>query len=107
MRALLVDEPYIGLILSGRKTWEMRPGRCNIRELIGLIRIGSGQVVGIAQIVDCKEALTTREAYAASEDYHQIDPARQEAAIARGWNTPWVVSSAKYSEFNAKTARSR
>ena len=37
-------------MLSGKKTWEMRSTRN--RGPIGLIRKGSGQVVGIADIVD-------------------------------------------------------
>ncbi|TNC82792.1 MAG: hypothetical protein C9356_02680 [Oleiphilus sp.] len=50
-RALIIDEPWISLILSGEKDWEMRTTPCRMRESIGLIRKGSGQIVGVANIV--------------------------------------------------------
>jgi hypothetical protein len=46
------------LILDGPKSWEIRRGRCLIRELIGLIESGSGMVVGVAELTDCVGPLT-------------------------------------------------
>ena len=37
MRALVIREPWLSLILQGHKTWEIRGTNCNIRECIGLI----------------------------------------------------------------------
>jgi hypothetical protein len=52
LKGLIIDEPWIGFILSGRKTWEMRSRNTRIRGRIGLIRKGSKMVVGAADLVD-------------------------------------------------------
>jgi hypothetical protein len=95
MKALVVDEPWIGMILRGEKTWEMRKGVCKYRGPIALIRKGSGQVVGTARVVDCRPALDTSAAYAAAQPHHGILPARQGQAFADGWRTPWVLAEAR------------
>lgn len=95
MKALIIDEPWIGLILAGRKTWEMRKTGRKIRGPIALIRKGSGHVVGVAEVTDCRPAIATREAYAAAEPHHGIPPERQERAFADGWRTPWVLANAR------------
>jgi hypothetical protein len=52
-RALLIREPYVSLILAHRKRWELRGMTTNIRGRIGLIRSGSGLVIGECKITDC------------------------------------------------------
>lgn len=52
-RGLIIDEPWIDLILQGHKTWEMRSGITNIRGDIALIKKGSGMIVGTAELYDC------------------------------------------------------
>jgi hypothetical protein len=52
-RALLVREPYVSLLLTRRKRWELRGLPTKIRGRIGLIRSGSGLVVGECEIADC------------------------------------------------------
>ena len=49
-KALVIDEPWISKILSGEKTWEMRSSKTGFRGPFGLIRKGSGKVVGIARL---------------------------------------------------------
>jgi hypothetical protein len=44
MRGLIIDEPWIGYIISGTKTWEMRSRNTAIRGSIGLIRKGAKTV---------------------------------------------------------------
>lgn len=51
MTGLIIAEPWIGLILEGRKTWEMRSRDTPVRGQIGLIRKGSKSVVGVAELV--------------------------------------------------------
>lgn len=51
-KALIIDEPWISRILQGEKVWEMRSTAAAHRGLFGLIRKGSGQVVGVANLVD-------------------------------------------------------
>ncbi len=83
------------MILAGKKTWEMRKGNCNYRGIVALIRKGSGQVVGLANIADSLPPLTTPEAYAAAEPNHRIPLPRQSKARKDGWTTPWVMSDAR------------
>lgn len=94
MRALVVDDPWIGMILDGAKTWEMRSKVTRQRGPIALIRKGSGQVVGVATLTDCAAPITA-EAYAAAEDRHRIPTARQPWAIANGYVVPWVLEDAR------------
>ena len=94
MKALIIDEPWIGLILAGRKTWEMRKTGCRYRGPIALIRKGSGQVVGTAEVADCRPPLSDAAAYTAAERFHCIPSARQQQAFADGWRTPWVLAEA-------------
>ncbi len=58
MKALIIKPEPMRKILKGAKSWEIRRGRCLIRERIGLIESGSGTVVGIADLVDCVGPLT-------------------------------------------------
>jgi hypothetical protein len=95
MKALVIDEPWITKILSGEKIWEMRKRNCKIRGPIALIKKGSGHVIGIAEITDCREPLDSLEDYAATERFHHIPPERQARAFADGWRTPWVIRNAK------------
>ena len=73
MRALIVREPYITHILQGRKTWEIRCSNCNIRERIGLIRSGSGFIVGTADIIDSKGPLSDEE-FRTNYSKHLVPP---------------------------------
>jgi hypothetical protein len=95
MKGLIIDEPWIGLILRGKKTWEMRAGTWKHRGIIGLIRKKSGHVVGVAELVDNRPPLTNLRAYAEAENFHGIPPEKQAAAFAGGWTTPWVLKNAQ------------
>jgi len=53
MKALVIKQPWIDLILDGKKTWEMRARKTKIRGRIGLIEQGTGLIVGHAEIVCC------------------------------------------------------
>ena len=95
VKALIVDEPWIGLILAGVKIWEMRKTSCSMRGQIALIRKGSGAVLGVAEVVDALSPIETREEYAAAQPRHRIPPERQGRAFEDGWRTPWVVRNAR------------
>lgn len=94
MRALIVDEPWIGLILSGAKTWEMRTRPLRLGGRVGLIRRGSGLVVGTAEVAGSGAPLDAAS-YAAAEPFHRIPPERQAGALAGRWTHPWLVSGAR------------
>jgi hypothetical protein len=95
MKALVIDEPWISLILQGSKTWETRKTGCSHRGPIALIRKGSGQVVGLARVIDSLAELDTPQSYAAAERFHSIPADRQERAFADGWRTPWVLTDVR------------
>jgi hypothetical protein len=67
---LIIDEPWISKILAGEKRWEMRPKRTTKRERIALIRKGSGTVVGLTSIVDCKGPLDDEEIVKTFREHH-------------------------------------
>ncbi len=90
MKALIIRDPWIGLILSGRKIWEMRTTPTRYRGRIGLIRKGSGMVVGIADLVDSMSRLDASE-LAASRDRHRIPTELDHDVIQSGWLHPWVL----------------
>lgn len=95
MKALIIDEPWIGLILAGSKSWEMRKTGCSHRGPIALIRKGSGQVVGTAEVVDSLAPIASSSDYALAEPKHGIPPGRQAQAFTDGWRTPWVLANAR------------
>lgn len=51
-KALIIDEPWISKILNGEKCWEMRSTSATHRGPFGLIRKGSGQVVGVSNLIE-------------------------------------------------------
>ena len=61
IRALLIQRPWIDMILNNTKKWEIRGSRTNISERIALVPSGSGTVVGVCQLVECKGPLTAAE----------------------------------------------
>lgn len=93
-RGLVVDEPWVSMILSGAKTWEMRSRPTSLRGRIALIRKRSGFVVGTADLTDCLAPLDA-DAMAATVDRHRIDPGWQQDALAAGWVIPWVLRDAR------------
>jgi hypothetical protein len=71
MRGLLIKSPWIEKILDGEKTWEIRGSNTTVRGRIALIRVGSGRIVGTANLVDVVGPLS-REDLAASYEKHRI-----------------------------------
>ncbi|MBP3199270.1 MAG: ASCH domain-containing protein [Butyrivibrio sp.] len=52
MKALIIKEPWIDLILENKKIWEIRGSNTKIRGKIFLIKSGTGQIWGTAELVD-------------------------------------------------------
>lgn len=53
MDALIIKKPWIDLILSGKKVWEIRGCLTNKRGTIELIQSGSGLIIGCCELIDC------------------------------------------------------
>ncbi|MBS7455704.1 ASCH domain-containing protein [Coralloluteibacterium stylophorae] len=92
MKGLVIDEPWISLLLRGEKTWEMRSRHTTMRGRIGLIRKGTGLVVGIADVVDSIGPLDAI-AWRAHRARHRI-PLELEKDASR-WNVAWVLESVR------------
>lgn len=95
MKAIVIREPYVSLILTGEKTWEMRKASCRYRGPVALIGKGSGTVVGTAEIVDSLPSIQSPEAYAEAEPMHRVPPSLQQQAFSDGWRTPWVLTKGR------------
>lgn len=68
-KALIVADPWIGFILNGSKTWEMRANQTSHRGWFGLIRKGSGAIYGLARLVEVGPPLTQSEMLGAIEKH--------------------------------------
>lgn len=93
-KGLVIKSPYIDRILAGTKTWEMRSSATSLRGPIALIKQGSGQVVGIANLVDVKGPLSKKDKLKAI-DKHQISIERLESGETDKWDTAWVLENAQ------------
>jgi hypothetical protein len=71
MKGLIIKEPWIDLILDGKKPWEIRGSNTKIRGKICLIKSGSGLIVGECEIVNSK--LVSHESLIQNQDKHCID----------------------------------
>lgn len=94
MEALIIRQPFIGKVLSGVKTWEMRSTRATKRGLIGLIEKGSGKVVGVANLIDSLGPLAEAEMLA-NMDRHCIPPDRLSSGETSKWRHAWVLQGAR------------
>lgn len=93
-KALVVDQPWIDLILSGAKTWEMRGTGASHRGWFGLIRKGSGQVVGVSRLTGSGRPLSTEEMVASIDRHHIPEHMIRSGAVAK-WTTPWHLADAR------------
>ena len=92
MKGLIIDEPWVGLIVSGEKTWEMRSRNTQVRGRIGLIRKGSKTVIGVADLVDTLPKLPTSELRSSFAN-HRVP--ENEIDEHFKWNTAWVLRGAR------------
>ena len=92
MKGLVIDEPWIGLIVSGEKTWEMRSRNTLVRGRIALIRKGSKTVIGVADLVRTLPKLSRSE-LKASVGKHRVP----ESEIGKDFkhSTAWVLQRAR------------
>ncbi|MER9134736.1 ASCH domain-containing protein [Mesorhizobium sp. M0830] len=93
MKALIVREPWIDLILDGYKTWELRTQPTSIRGRIALIRKGSREIEGVVKLVDVLPQLSA-SGLADSIEFHSVPSSRLQEVTQAGWLTPWVLVDA-------------
>jgi len=91
LKALIIDEPWVSLIVSGQKTWEMRSRNTHVRGRIGLIRKGSKAVIGLADLVDTLPKLRRSELLS-SFAKHRVPEGEIDENFK--WSTAWVLEGA-------------
>jgi hypothetical protein len=92
-KGLIIKSPYIDRILAGTKTWEMRSKHTKQRGQIALIKQGSGQIVGLARLIDSKGPLSNQEKLE-TIDKHQISKERLQSGETEKWKFAWVFEDA-------------
>ena len=88
-RALIIRQPWIDLILSGEKRWEMRSRSTNIRGRIGLIEQGTGLIVGECYLDYVGEPVDNFD-IGYGHHLHKVD----DFSLLEKWRFPWVLSRA-------------
>jgi ASCH domain len=92
VKGLIIDEPWISLIVSGDKTWEMRSRNTQVRGCIALIRKGSKTVIGVADLVETLPKLPKSELQS-SFAKHRVP--ENEIDENFKWSTAWVLQCAR------------
>ena len=90
-KGLVIASPWISLILSGQKDWEMRGRGTDHRGWFALIWKGMGEVYGVSKLIDVRPSLNEEEMIA-NFDRHRIPEESIRAGEVAGWTTPWVLS---------------
>lgn len=88
-RALIVRQPWIELILSGEKTWEMRSKPTSVRGRIGLIEQGTGLIVGECNLDRVGESINNFN-LGYGKHLHKVD----DFELLEKWHVPWILSGA-------------
>lgn len=91
-KGLLIRDPWLERILSGKKSWEMRSRDTAQRGLVALIKAGSGMVYGVARIVDSFGPLSDAQMQA-HQDRHGIPPER--LPEVSNYRHAWVLAEVK------------
>jgi hypothetical protein len=94
MKGLLIRQPWIDLILSGEKTWEIRGSKTKIRGTIALIQSQSGLIVGTADLVGCTPKLTPEDMNKAQK-LHQIHEPFIDSTMPYDNTYAWILLGAK------------
>lgn len=88
MKGLIIDEPWVSMIVAGKKTWEMRSRNTAVRGRIALIRKGSKAVVGVADLVGTLPGLSQSDLKAGVAK-HQVPESEIDEQFKH--NTAWVL----------------
>jgi ASCH domain len=90
---LVIDQPWVGLIADGKKTWEMRTRPTRIRGWIGLIEKGSGTIIGVAYLKDSLPVLR-RDKHHLHYRKHRVPSERGRKTYGGKYLYPWVMAKA-------------
>ncbi|MGR9371368.1 ASCH domain-containing protein [Rhizobium leguminosarum] len=87
-KGLVIDAPWISLILAGQKDWEMRSTATSHRGWFGLIWKGLGCVYGVARLADVGDSLSPEQMVKTFERHRIPEEMIRSGAVAK-WNKPW------------------
>lgn len=94
MKGLIIKPYWADLILSGKKTWEIRGFNTNVRGEIAIIKSGTGLIYGTAVLTNSFPV--TQEALIQGERNHRIQDVN---TVLYKHPHAWEISSPKvYSE---------
>ena len=89
-RALVIREPWAGMILSGAKTWEIRGSNTRIRGPIAIIAGGTGKIFGVCDLVEAIGPLSIDEY---TKAYHQRGGTmEQQSSLPYERTYAWVMA---------------
>jgi hypothetical protein len=89
----VIDQPWVGLIADGKKTWEMRTRPTKVRGWIGLIEKGTGTVIGMARLTGSLPALS-RGAHHLHFKKHRVPVPSGRKTYNGKYLIPWVLTKA-------------
>ena len=93
MKALSIKDPWASLIVSGKKTIELRTWHTNYRDLIFIHRSGkNGGIVGNAEIVDIMEFGSLNHFRSLRDKHHAPDEFYREKLYG------WILENARQIE---------
>jgi len=92
--ALVVKDEPLERILSGQKTWEMRTTHTRKRETVALAKKGTGQIFGLADIIDSCGPLSDATMNS-TVAMHGIDPSRLMVAETAKYRYAWVLANVR------------
>ena len=90
-KGLVIDAPWISLILSGQKDWEMRSTGTSHCGWFGLIWKGMGSVYGVARLTGAGDPMSPQEMIEAFEHHRIPEEMIRSGAVAK-WNRPWFLA---------------
>jgi hypothetical protein len=92
-KGLVIADPWIGYILDGTKTWEMRSTETSLRGSFALIRKGSGSgaVWGVATLANIGRRMSPQEMIE-TVHHHRIPAEMIRSGEVAKWNVPWILS---------------
>jgi hypothetical protein len=94
VQGLVIADPWIGYILDGSKTWEMRSGPTQVRGPFALIWEGTGAVSGVATLAGVGWALTPAELLE-TRHLHQIPAELIRSGKLTKLNIPWILTDVR------------
>jgi len=93
-KGLIIADPWIGYLLDGSKTWEMRSSATSHRGWFGLIRKGTGAVYGVAKLAEVGMPLSPPEMIATFERHRIPEHMIRSGEVAK-WNVPWKLTDVR------------